>query len=126
MHWARDLRERFLEITAFESKARWAPFEALLAALFKRGHFRVERESKAAAPRQLDLAASSRGSAYLVEAKWKTRPLTVGDLDGLYARLDGTAPGDNRCADQSFRLRSWRSVRSRPPKEPAGLAPRSY
>jgi hypothetical protein len=92
MHSAPDLRERFLEISALESKARWLPFEALLATLFKRGHFRIERQSKAAGPRQLDLVASRRGSAYLVEAKWKARPLAVGDIDGLYARLEGTSP----------------------------------
>jgi Restriction endonuclease len=86
------LRARLLELAGQPPARRWQTFEALVADLFKRAHFRIERESRAAGPRQLDLAASRRGAVYLVEAKWKSRPLTTGDVDGLYARLAGTAP----------------------------------
>jgi hypothetical protein len=92
MHRAADLRAKLLEIAPLPSSRRWALFEALLYTLFKRGHFRVERDSRAAGLRQLDLVASEQGISYFVEAKWKKRPVGVGDLDGLYARLDGT-PG---------------------------------
>ena len=93
MHRAPDLRARPSELASLDSKERWQPFERLIATLFKRGHFRTERASQAAGRRQLDLVASRRGGvAYMVEAKWKKRPLTVGDLDGLYARLDRAPP----------------------------------
>jgi Restriction endonuclease len=92
MHRAADLRVRLVELAGLPAADRWQPFETLIADLFKRGHFRIERNSRAAGPRQLDLASSRRGAVYLVEAKWESRPLDVGTVDGLYARLEGTSP----------------------------------
>jgi Restriction endonuclease len=93
VHRPPDLRARLSELALLEPKERWQPFERLITTLFKRGYFKTERASRAAGRRQLDLVASRRGGVvYMVEAKWKKRPLAVGDLDGLYARLDGTAP----------------------------------
>jgi Restriction endonuclease len=93
VHVPPDLRERLLEIRELPSTKRWSRFEALLYTLFKRGHFRVERASGAARRRQLDLVASTRDSVYFVEAKWHKEPLGPGDVDGLFSRLDGAAPG---------------------------------
>lgn len=93
MHRPSDLRARFAELGLLDSRKRWEPFERLIATLFKRGYFKTERASHAAGRRQLDLVASRRGGfVYMVEAKWKKRPLATGDLDGLYARLDGAPP----------------------------------
>ena len=90
MHRAPDLRDKLLQIAPLQSKTRWSRFESLLYALFKRGHFRVERDSHAAGRRQLDLVASDQMATYFVEAKWKRRPVGPGDLDGLHARLAGS------------------------------------
>ena len=92
MYRAPDLRARLVELARLPPAERWQPFERLIADLFKRGHFRIERNSRAAGARQVDLAVSRRGAVYLVEVKWKSEPIDVGDLDGLYARLDGTPP----------------------------------
>ncbi|MCP9486381.1 MAG: restriction endonuclease [Gaiellaceae bacterium MAG52_C11] len=92
MHRPPDLRARFAELALLDPKKRWEPFERLLATLFKRGYFKTERASRAAGRRQLDLVASRSSVVYMVEAKWKKRPLAAGDLDGLYARLDGAPP----------------------------------
>lgn len=92
MHRAADLRARLAELAGLPAADRWQPFETLIGDLFKRGHFRIERDSRAAGPRQIDLAASRRSAVYLVEAKWKSRPLDVGAIDGLYTRLEGTSP----------------------------------
>jgi hypothetical protein len=89
----RELRARLSALARLRPAERSQAFEGLLADVFKRAQFRIERASGAARPRQLDLAASRRGGpVYLVEAKWKTRALDVGDVDGLYARLEGTPP----------------------------------
>jgi hypothetical protein len=92
MHRAPDLRARLVELAGLRPADRWQPFEGLVADLFKRGHFRIERASRAAGARQIDLAVSRRSAVYLIEAKWKSGPIDVGDIDGLYARLDGTPP----------------------------------
>lgn len=93
MHRAPDLRRKLLEIAPLPSDVRWGRFEALLYALFKRGHFRVERASRAAGDRQLDLVASDQSATYFVEAKWHHEPVGPGELDGLTARLVDAAPG---------------------------------
>lgn len=92
MHRAADLRAELAALALLDAKHRWQPFEGLVASLFKRGHFRIERASRAAGDRQLDLVASRRGSVYMVEAKWHDRALAVDEIDGLYGRLDGSAP----------------------------------
>jgi len=92
MHRPADLRAQLAELALLDSNDRWRPFEGLVASLFKRAHFRIERASRAAGDRQLDLVASRRGSVYMVEAKWHDRPLAVDQIDGLYARLEGAAP----------------------------------
>lgn len=92
MHWAPDLRARLLELSVLPPAERWQRFEALIVDLFKRGHFRTERKSRAAGPRQIDLAASRHSTVYLVEVKWESEPIDVGGIDGLYARLAGTPP----------------------------------
>ena len=92
MHRPPDLRERLTELSTLPAAERWQGFEALTEDLFKRGHFRTERKSRAAGPRQIDLAASRRSAMYLVEVKWESEPVDVGGIDGLYARLEGTPP----------------------------------
>jgi hypothetical protein len=93
VHRPPDLRARLAELVLLDSNKRWQLFERLIATLFTRGHFRTERASHAAGRRQLDLVASRRGGVvYMVEAKWKKRPLAVGDIDGVFARLDSAPP----------------------------------
>jgi hypothetical protein len=68
-------------------------FEDLVAGLFRREHFSVERHARAAAPRQADLCVKRSNNVYLVETKYRRKPATINDIDSLFTRLDAT-PSD--------------------------------
>ncbi|TCC52133.1 hypothetical protein E0H73_40055 [Kribbella pittospori] len=68
-------------------------FEDLVAGLFRREHFSVERHARAAAPRQTDLFVKRSNDVYLVETKYRRTRATIDDVDSLFTRLDAT-PSD--------------------------------
>lgn len=63
-------------------------FERLIADLFRRAHFRVDRAPSAARPRQTDLLATGTKDTFLIECKWRKRRAGSEDVDGLRSRLD--------------------------------------
>jgi hypothetical protein len=65
--------------------------EVLLEQLFRRAHFRVDRNPSAAKPRQTDLVARYGDTWYVIESKWEAQPADVGVFDGVRSRLDRTA-----------------------------------
>lgn len=81
---------RRLELIA-DAQARGSQLEGLVKSLFSRGHFRVERNAGAAAPRQTDLTATNGTDNYLIEVKWQRTPVDVGDVDNVRIRLLDTA-----------------------------------
>lgn len=88
------LRARFehLRDGAGSAQRRGLESERLVADLFRSAHFRVERGSRAARPRQTDLLATSMDATYLVECKWRKKKADSGDIDALRGRL-GRTPG---------------------------------
>jgi hypothetical protein len=60
----------------------------LVGDVLKTEHFRVERRSRVAAPRQVDLFATRGPESFLIETKWRKKPADVADVDALYTRLD--------------------------------------
>lgn len=67
-------------------------FEDVVAGLFRREHFSVERHARAAAPRQTDLFVKRSTDIYLVETKYRRTPASINDVDSLFTRLDSTPP----------------------------------
>ncbi|WP_019711366.1 restriction endonuclease [Streptomyces xinghaiensis] len=65
--------------------------EVLLEQLFRRAHFRVDRNASAAKPRQTDLVARYGETWYLIEAKWHNRPVGTEVFDAVRSRMDRTA-----------------------------------
>lgn len=76
-----------------DPRARGSELEGLVKRLFSWAHFRVERNSGAAAPRQTDLSATNGTDNYLIEVKWQHAPADVGDVDNVRIRLTDTAGG---------------------------------
>lgn len=58
--------------------------------MFRRLHFAVTHNAGVALPRQTDLLAVKLDDRYLVECKWRARPVDIADLDSLRSRLGRT------------------------------------
>src|SRR5690349_21101397 len=67
-------------------------FESLLSQLLHSNGFRVHRNAKTAKPRQTDLIAEYSGKYFLIETKWKKKPLGSNDVDDLRNRIDRVPP----------------------------------
>ncbi|MGW5765825.1 restriction endonuclease [Streptomyces tendae] len=65
--------------------------EVLLEELFRRAHFRVDRNASIAKPRQTDLVARYGDTWYLIEAKWHNGPADADVFDSVRSRLDRAA-----------------------------------
>jgi Holliday junction resolvase len=65
-------------------------FEFEVLKLLQGAGFRAEHNSKAARPRQTDIHAQGHHLTLLVEVKDRKRPVDVGDIDSLRARLGRT------------------------------------
>jgi hypothetical protein len=74
-------------------QARGYGLEGLVGRLFRRAHFRIERNPGLAKPRQTDLLAEGAGATFLIETKWRSKPATVADIDALRGRLDRSQSG---------------------------------
>ena len=72
---------------------RGRDLELLISQLFRRAHFRVERNAGSAAPRQTDLTAINGARAYLIEAKWLKARANVSAVDEVRIRLADTPVG---------------------------------
>src|SRR5260221_5081440 len=66
---------------------RGREFEQLVLELLVSHGFRVRRNVRAASPRQVDLYAEHNRREYLIEVKSRQKPINVGDIDALRARL---------------------------------------
>ena len=77
---------------------RGAKFEELLSEAFETAGFLVQsNDTKTARGRECDLVASNDHHTFLVEAKWKQRPIDLGALDSLRARLSQAPRGAIGC-----------------------------
>ncbi|WP_331732326.1 restriction endonuclease (plasmid) [Streptomyces sp. NBC_00015] len=65
--------------------------EVLLEQLFRRAHFRVDRNASVAKPRQTDLVARYGDTWYLIEAKWHNEPADITVFDGVRSRMERAA-----------------------------------
>ncbi|MEU4098642.1 restriction endonuclease [Streptomyces sp. NPDC026673] len=65
--------------------------EKLLEQLFRRAHFRVDRNASVAKPRQTDLVARYGDTWYLIEAKWHSGEADVDVFDSVRSRMDRAA-----------------------------------
>ncbi|MEU0726203.1 restriction endonuclease [Streptomyces sp. NPDC006140] len=65
--------------------------EALLEQLFRRAHFRVDRNPAIAKPRQTDLVARYGDTWYLIEAKWLNEPADIDVFDTVRSRMQRAA-----------------------------------
>jgi hypothetical protein len=64
----------------------------LLEQLFRRAHFRVDRNAAVAKPRQTDLVARYGDIWYLIEAKWHNEPADINVFDSVRSRMERAAP----------------------------------
>ncbi|AEN08004.1 MULTISPECIES: restriction endonuclease [unclassified Streptomyces] len=65
--------------------------EVLLEQLFRRAHFRVDRNASVAKPRQTDLVARYGDTWYLIEAKWHNEPADINVFDAVRSRMERAA-----------------------------------
>ncbi|MFD8001189.1 restriction endonuclease [Streptomyces mirabilis] len=65
--------------------------EVLLEQLFRRAHFRVDRNASIAKPRQTDLVARYGDTWYLIEAKWHNEPAAIDVFDAVRSRMERAA-----------------------------------
>ncbi|MEU5196101.1 restriction endonuclease [Streptomyces scabiei] len=65
--------------------------EVLLEQLFRRAHFRVDRNASVAKPRQTDLVARYGDTWYLIEAKWHNEPADINVFDSVRSRMERAA-----------------------------------
>ncbi|MFE5893214.1 restriction endonuclease [Streptomyces sp. NPDC056462] len=65
--------------------------EVLLEQLFRRAHFRVDRNASVAKPRQTDLVARYGETWYVIEAKWLSGPASVDVFDAVRSRMERAA-----------------------------------
>ncbi|MFJ8785757.1 hypothetical protein [Streptomyces sp. NPDC102476] len=65
--------------------------EMLLERLFRRAHFRVDRNAAVAKPRQTDLVARYGDTWYLIEAKWHNEPADIDVFDSVRSRMERAA-----------------------------------
>ncbi|MZD19174.1 hypothetical protein GTY82_18450 [Streptomyces sp. SID5476] len=65
--------------------------EVLLEQLFRRAHFRVNRNASVAKPRQTDLVARYGDTWYLIEAKWHNGPADIDVFDAVRSRMERAA-----------------------------------
>ncbi|MFE2565912.1 restriction endonuclease [Streptomyces mirabilis] len=65
--------------------------EVLLEQLFRRAHFRVDRNAPIAKPRQTDLVARYGDTWYLIEAKWHNEPADIDVFDTVRSRMERAA-----------------------------------
>ncbi|WP_326673466.1 restriction endonuclease [Streptomyces canus] len=65
--------------------------EGLLEQLFRRAHFRVDRNASVAKPRQTDLVARYGDTWYLIEAKWHNEPADINVFDSVRSRMERAA-----------------------------------
>lgn len=73
-----------------DSQRRGYLLESLIARLFRKAHFDVDLNAAAARPRQTDLFARDGQSAYLIETRWRGKPVSSADVDDLHSRLKRT------------------------------------
>jgi hypothetical protein len=65
--------------------------EVLLEQLFRRAHFRIDRNASVAKPRQTDLVARYGNTWYLIEAKWHNEPANINVFDSVRSRMERAA-----------------------------------
>ncbi len=83
-----SLRDEFQRLQNHKNEhKRGYEFQPFVGGLFKREHFRVEPNPRAAAPHQTDLLATRGSEVFLIETKWRSDPATITDVDLLFARL---------------------------------------
>lgn len=63
-------------------------FEGFIGRVFGSYHFSVERNARAASPRQVDLLAQRDAEVYLIETKWRQAKSDIDAVDSLYTRLE--------------------------------------
>jgi hypothetical protein len=74
-----------------DPQGRGYKLQDFVGQLFRKRHFDVRLDSRAAWPRQTDLVARKGQDVYVVETKWKASPTDIGDLVSLRDRLKRTA-----------------------------------
>lgn len=82
----------FKQLAALSSAhKRGYQLEVLLEQLFRRAHFRVDRNASVAKPRQTDLVARYGDTWYLIEAKWHNEPADISVFDSVRSRMERAA-----------------------------------
>lgn len=77
---------------------RGAKFESILAEAFETAGYLVQsNDTSMASGRECDLVASNDRYTFVVEAKWKRKPVELGALDSLKARLAQAPQGAIGC-----------------------------
>jgi hypothetical protein len=93
MRQVEPLLDELRRLVDANPQARGYGLEALVGRLFRRAHFRIDRNPGLARPRQTDLLAEGSGATFLIETKWRKQPATVADIDALRGRLDRSQSG---------------------------------
>ncbi|MFI1189396.1 restriction endonuclease [Streptomyces californicus] len=89
---ASSLLAEFKQLGALPSAhKRGYRLEVLLEQLFRRAHFRVDRNASVAKPRQTDLVARYGDTWYLIEVKWHNEPADISVFDSVRSRMERAA-----------------------------------
>lgn len=60
-----------------DAHRRGYDFQPFVGRILQAQHFRVEKKSRAATPRQVDLFATRGDEVYLIETKWRKTPAAI-------------------------------------------------
>lgn len=90
----RDQKEPFAKLfSSRNAHERGRSFEELIRSHLSSEGFEVDRNSRAAHPRQTDIYATKRQQSYLWELKWLRKPASIDALSSLKERLRGIPSG---------------------------------
>jgi hypothetical protein len=84
----RSLGDRLEQLKAVGNpKARGDEFEPFVASVFRRSHFTVTQSPGLAPETQIDMIATRHDESYLIETKWRSRPIGRPDIVMFLERL---------------------------------------